>query len=60
MKLAEQACAAILFVATFAALAGALLMIWSVYEGDRAGAWLWAGMFFASSAVGAWCFGRLV
>ncbi len=60
MSLAAQSCALILVGAVGAALASAVLMLASVYEGNGAWAWLWAALFFASSAVAAWCFGELV
>jgi hypothetical protein len=47
-------------VATSLACASALVMIGCVYEGDGAGAWVWALFFFGSSAVAAWCFWGLV
>ena len=60
MSLANQACAGILVAAAALACASALVMIGCVYEGDGAGAWVWASLFFGSSAVAAWCFGGLV
>ena len=60
MKLADQTRAAILMIAALMALGSALLMLECVYEGARSEAWLWAGVFFASSTVAAWCFGGLV
>ena len=60
MSLANQACAAILVAAASLASASALVMIGCVYEGDATGAWVWAALFFGSSAAGAWCFWGLV
>ena len=57
MSLANQACKAILVTTTALACASALVMIGCVYEGDGLGAWVWAALFFGSSAVAAWCFG---
>ena len=60
MSLANQACAAILVAAASLACASALVMIGCVYEGDGVGAWVWAALFFVSSAAAAWCFKELV
>ena len=60
MKLADQARAAILMIATVMALGSALLMVECVYEGARSEAWVWAAIFFASCTVAAWCFRGLV
>ena len=60
MSLANQACAAIFVAAAALACASALVMIGCVYEGDGLGAWVWAALFFGSSAVAAWCFWGLV
>ncbi len=60
MSLANQACAGILVAAASLACASALVMIGRVYEGDGAGAWVWAALFVGSSAADAWCFSGLV
>jgi hypothetical protein len=60
VSLANQACAAILVPALSLACGSALVMIDCVYEGDEAGAWVWAVLFFVSSAAAAWCFGELL
>jgi hypothetical protein len=57
---ANQACAAILVAAASLACAGALVIIGRAYEGDGAGAWVWAALFFGSCAAAAWCFWGLV
>ena len=60
MSPADQARAALLMVAALMALGSALFIIESVSDGARLEAWLWAAVFFASSAVAAWSFGGLV
>ena len=60
MSPTDQARAALLMVAALMALGSALFMLESVYDGARSEAWLWAAVFFVSSAVAAWCFGRLM
>jgi hypothetical protein len=60
VSLANQACAAILVAALSSASASALVMIGCVYEGDAAGARVWATLFFGSSVAAAWCFWGLV
>jgi hypothetical protein len=60
VSLANQACAAILVAAASLACASALVMIGCVHEGDGVGAWVWATLFFGSSAAAAWCFWGLV
>ena len=60
MSLVHQPYAAFLLAATCLACMSAVVMLGSVYDGDELGAWVWAALFFGSSAVAAWCFLGLV
>ena len=56
----DQTCTSLLLGAIMVAALGAAFMVVGVYEGYRILAWGGAAVFFGSSLVAAWCFGRLV
>ena len=52
--------AALFFVSTAMAAMSAALLLQASSEGNRAGAWLWAAVFVASSLVADCCFWELL